>query len=47
MLSKNINLEELRPAISLDINDIFSLSLFRIHCIQISLLVQGGTFVFI
>ena len=47
MLLKNINLEELRPTIPLNLNVIlFSLLLHIVHCVLICFLVEWDTFIF-
>ena len=47
MLLKNINLEELRPTIPLNLNVIlFSLLLYIVHCVPICFLVERDTFIF-
>ena len=47
MLLKNITLEELRPAIPLNLNVIlFSLLLYIVHCVPICFLVERDTFIF-
>ena len=47
MLLKNITLEELRPAIPLNLNVIlFSLLLYIVHCVPVYFLVERDTFIF-